>query len=167
MPAATARRAHARGVEGLTIRPLAQALPPDSEWVDVRYRTEAGDVREDRFAWETFKLPSDDEGFVAEGAVSARLASPVGVDHERDMIRRAIKKLYVPDVLDRQKRRRETGFPYPSFASIPSPGGHRAGGARETAARRRRSGEMPVRPPDLPCGAFSARDFSVPGLRGP
>ena len=148
---------HARGVEGLTIRPLAQALPPDSEWVDVRYRTQAGDVREDRFAWETFKLPSDDEGFVAEGAVLAGLAS-VGVDHERDMIRRATKKLYVPDVLDRQKHRRETEFPYPSFATIPSPGGRPAGGARGTAARRR-SGETPVRPHGLPSGAFSARDF--------
>ena len=149
---------HARGVEGLTIRPLAQALPPDSEWVDVRYRTQAGDVREDRFAWETFKLPSDDEGFVAEGAVLAGLAS-VGVDHERDMIRRATKKLYVPDVLDRQKQHRETEFPYPSFATIPSPGGRTAGGARGTSARRRRSGETPVRPHGLPYGAFSARDL--------
>ena len=148
---------HARGVEGLTIRPLAQALPPDSEWVDVRYRTQAGDVWEDRFAWETSELPSDDEGFVAEGAALAGLAS-VGVDHERDMIRRAIKKLYVPGVLDRQKQRRETEFPYPSFATIPSPVGRPAGGAGGTTGRRR-LGEMPVRPLGLPSGAFSARDF--------
>ena len=149
---------HVRGVEGLTIRPLAQALPPDSEWVDVRYRTQDGDIREDRFAWETFKLPSNDEGFVAKGTALAGLAS-VGVDHERDMIRRANKKLYVPDVLDRQRQRRETEFPYPSFATIPSPGGRPAGGARGTARRRRRLAETPVRPHGLPSGAFSARDF--------
>jgi hypothetical protein len=42
---------HARGVATLTTRPLLRALPPDEEWVIVRFRTAAGHAEELRFDW--------------------------------------------------------------------------------------------------------------------
>ena len=44
-----ARRA--RGVEALTLRALATALPPDEHWVDIHYRSPGGREGDVRFEW--------------------------------------------------------------------------------------------------------------------
>ena len=43
----------ARGLENLTLRPLAVSLPPDEDWVDLRYETD-GQVHESRLLWRVF-----------------------------------------------------------------------------------------------------------------
>jgi len=60
---------HARGVESLTLRPLAVHLPPDEDWVVVSYLTPSGDaggfapeVHEARIPWLVLEnLPAPDE----------------------------------------------------------------------------------------------------------
>lgn len=58
----------ARGLDNLTVRPLDAMLPPDEEWVDLTYRSKAGEVLTQRFAWwvydtitETAAAPADDK----------------------------------------------------------------------------------------------------------
>lgn len=41
----------ARGLDNLTVRPLDTSLPPDEKWVDITYKTKAGDVFSLRFEW--------------------------------------------------------------------------------------------------------------------
>ena len=41
----------ARGIDNLTVRPLDSSLPPDEEWVELTYRTKAGEVFSHRFVW--------------------------------------------------------------------------------------------------------------------
>lgn len=41
----------ARGLDNLTVRPLDTSLPPDEKWVDLTYRTKAGEVFSMRFQW--------------------------------------------------------------------------------------------------------------------
>jgi hypothetical protein len=163
---------HARGVAGLTIRPLAQALPPDSEWVDVRYRTADGDELEERFEWQRFRI-EDEDGGDATGLASRLIhATTLGLDLEQDLVRRATKQLYVPAVVDRQKERRDERFPSPEPPPIargskpPRKKGKKA--AKKTLARRALSGraspsrDFPDRDfPDrgFPASAFTARDF--------
>ncbi len=48
---------HARGLQRLTLRPLMMSLPPDEEWVDVRYLLPDGTAHEKRFEW-TVLLPT-------------------------------------------------------------------------------------------------------------
>jgi len=44
---------HARGLEGLTIRPMAYTAPPDEEWVIVGF-TDGATAREKRIPWSVF-----------------------------------------------------------------------------------------------------------------
>ena len=45
----------ARGLDALTIRTLGRTAPPDEDWVDVTYRTPAGDERLVRTRWRTYQ----------------------------------------------------------------------------------------------------------------
>jgi hypothetical protein len=41
----------ARGIDNLTVRPLDTSLPPDEKWVDITYKTKAGESFSLRFYW--------------------------------------------------------------------------------------------------------------------
>ena len=83
---------HARGVAGLTIRPLVRSLPPDEEWVQVEYRTDEGEALEERVDWFLVGLPPDPGGGPEEGANRAN----IGMDLDADNRRRASKLLHAP-----------------------------------------------------------------------
>ncbi len=46
---------HARGVGSLTVRPLATGLPPDEEWVDLRWVDDDGDAHVHHQEWLVFE----------------------------------------------------------------------------------------------------------------
>jgi hypothetical protein len=49
-----------RGLEALTIRPLLRTLPPDEEWVRLRYRALDGKVRDAEFVWLVYSQPPNE-----------------------------------------------------------------------------------------------------------
>ncbi len=85
---------HAQGLARMTIRPLMMSLPPDEDWVDIRYISADGDVYEDRFEWRVLSPPAGDASEAASptGAddPSLGLMLKVGVDAESEAVR-AIK----------------------------------------------------------------------------
>ena len=96
---------HARGVVGLTLRPLVTALPPDEQWVILGYRDLFGKLQELRQDWLIFAPPEEPEEVDDRGGATAR-ATAIALDLESDMARRADKVLYAPSVMDARKRRR-------------------------------------------------------------
>ncbi len=66
----------ARGLDAMTIRTLGRTAPPDEDWVDITYRTEAGAEDEIRVRWNTYQ-PAEESPFGdTEKAVAT--AVPVG-----------------------------------------------------------------------------------------
>ncbi len=96
---------HARGVATLTVRPLMQSLPPDEERVLLDYRTPDGRQHELRVDWLVF-APSPATG-AAE--LSDEVAVAQGVDAELELVQRARKVLYAPDVVDQEQRMARRG----------------------------------------------------------
>ncbi|MHA2426943.1 MAG: S41 family peptidase [Candidatus Hermodarchaeia archaeon] len=90
-----------RGLDTLTIRPMIRVLPPDEEWVAVRYKTLAEEVADIEHKWLVTSLPelptllsdSDDAG--------RRMANTtaVGLDIQTDAIQQMKKILFVPQAL--------------------------------------------------------------------
>jgi len=89
---------HARGLNSLTIRPLAHGLPPEEEWVTLVYLDEHGQTQEWRQTWLVFEpglslnhvLPSGDN----------KEASALGLDDHTDDIQQCKKVLYVPSITE-------------------------------------------------------------------
>lgn len=105
---------HARGVQTLTIRALQLALPPDEEWVIVRYLSAAGQMEELRFDWmvnQTLPPGLEQAGMGALNAASDLTATDpaagLGLDLEQDIIQRMRKALFAPDVVAAEKEAAE------------------------------------------------------------
>jgi C-terminal processing protease CtpA/Prc len=96
---------HARGVQTLTLRALQVAPPPDEEWVEVGYRTAAGEpVKEIRFHWHVNPPLPSAMGAAAEAGEDPAAAAVLGLDLEQDIVRRMRLALFAPQaVAARQK----------------------------------------------------------------
>ncbi|MEV0389698.1 S41 family peptidase [Nonomuraea sp. NPDC050643] len=91
---------HSRGLESLTIRPLRIHVPPDEDWVVLTYQDADGIVRELREKWRvTENLPP----FVNADVVTTAAVAQ-GLDLGTDEIGRALKLLYVPEVVTHRER---------------------------------------------------------------
>ena len=96
---------HARGVDGLTVRALRNALPPDAMWVVIGYIDLDGVEREMRQDWlVTPMLPA--RGVVDAEALSADAAC-LGLDIEADIKQRARKMLFAPSIVAQEKKPRK------------------------------------------------------------
>ncbi|MCG8505128.1 MAG: S41 family peptidase [Sphingomonadales bacterium] len=96
---------HARGVEGLTMRALRRAMPPDAVWVVIGYIDANGVERELRQDWiVTPNLP--DTGGVDPDSATANAAC-LGLDIEADIKQRARKMLFAPEVVSEEKKPRK------------------------------------------------------------
>lgn len=98
----------ARGLENMTFRGLSASLPPDEDWVDLRYQTNAG-IKETRLLWRVFdgideilSGGSAPTGFLE--SLSTPLDSVVGLDYRTELVRRAKKQLFSPDAIKEEKR---------------------------------------------------------------
>lgn len=93
---------HARGIDGLTIRALRRALPPDAMWVIIGYTDLNGIERELKQDWTVTPSLPDTSGADAD-SVSVNAASQ-GIDLEADIIQRAKKMLFAPKVVAEERK---------------------------------------------------------------
>jgi hypothetical protein len=93
-----ARRA--RGIDSLTVRPLIADIPPDEEWVNITYRSLAGDDKEVRMHWMIFELQNEANAMSSNTLDSAS----AGLDLQGDFIRQSTKLLFAPAIFAAEKR---------------------------------------------------------------
>lgn len=98
---------HARGVATMTTRPLLRTLPPDEEWVIVRFRTLAGNVEELRFDWMVGTPPALVTGSAGE-ALDGQFATALAVDVELEFLHRMRAALFRPAVLQAAEKAHST-----------------------------------------------------------
>ena len=98
----------ARGLENLTLRSLVVSLPPEEDWVDLRYLVD-GEPHEARLVWRVFD--SVDEilgvGAAPEGMLAGLTTPPahmVGVDFRTELVRRVKKQLFAPAAMKEERR---------------------------------------------------------------
>jgi C-terminal processing protease CtpA/Prc len=84
---------HARGLEAMTIRPMAMSLPPDEEWAIIGYRSGAQDL-EIKLEWRVF-LPDPPPNAVNPASLEGGGAS-LGIDLLTERVRWAKKSLFAP-----------------------------------------------------------------------
>jgi len=96
---------HVRGVDGLTVRALRRALPPDAIWVIVGYIDLNGVEREMKQEWLVTPSLPDSSGVEAD-ALSANSAL-LGLDVEADIIQRAKKMFYAPKVVAQENKHKK------------------------------------------------------------
>ncbi len=98
----------ARGLESLTLRSLGASLPPDEDWVDLRYLVD-GEPQEARLPWLVFEsveeIVSPDE---PPSGILADLTAPpghlLGLDVRTELVRRVKKELFAPGAVAEAQR---------------------------------------------------------------
>lgn len=102
---------YARGLDSLTIRPLVDGLPPDEDWVTLRYIDLEGNVREWTQDWLVFEPGRSINSLDPESLVSE--ATALGLDAHTDDIQEAKKVLFAGRVLSEERHAAEAGRPRP------------------------------------------------------
>lgn len=98
---------HARGLNSMTIRPLAYVLPPEDEWVTIRYRTAEGEEAEITHEWMVIRAAQARLGFgvdfdIADAQTDMLAESmALGLDQQTDAIQHARELFFAPDAPDR------------------------------------------------------------------
>ncbi len=87
---------HSRGIDALTIRPLAYGFPPDEEWVTLKYLGKDEEIHEYTQNWLVFEPGTgarslDPEGLITETAF-------IGLDEKTDNIREAKRIIYTGNI---------------------------------------------------------------------
>ena len=95
---------HARGLNSLTIRPLARGLPPEEEWVTLRYLDEEDQVHEWRQEWLVFEPGRHPNAVRPDDLLKE--ASALGLDDHTDDIQQVKKLLFAPPVALSEERAR-------------------------------------------------------------
>lgn len=88
---------HARGLDGLTIRPLIRSLPPDALWVVIGYTDLNGVERELKQEWAVAPYRPTYIGTDADSLSASAVAQ--GVDLEAQITQEAKKMLFAPEVV--------------------------------------------------------------------
>ncbi|MEM6588766.1 MAG: S41 family peptidase [Pseudomonadota bacterium] len=91
---------HVRGLDGLTIRSLTRAMPPDAMWVDVGYIDLDGTARETRQEWIVSPALPANNG-VDPNTANLNAAS-LGIDIEADAVQRTKMILFAPKAVAAQ-----------------------------------------------------------------
>ena len=98
----------ARGLESLTLRSLGASLPPDEDWVDLRYLVD-GDPHEARLPWRVFdsveEIISPDTP--PSGLLAGLTVPPghlIGLDARTELARRVKKQLFAPAAVAEERR---------------------------------------------------------------
>ena len=115
---------HLQGLQSMTNRWMGMSLPPDEEWVVVRYLPDSGGgpAREARFDWQVF-IPQPASGAGAgSGSRAAQLSAGaadllrIGIDAKAEMQRRVRKLLFAPDAVSSQQKMDDLGARAPAAA---------------------------------------------------
>jgi hypothetical protein len=100
----------ARGLESMTLRAPAMTLPPDEDWVDLRYSA-GGSIHETRIPWRVFDSASDLSHATASGGdapLAGAEAPPshlLGLDLRTELVRGVKKRMFAPEVVADERRR--------------------------------------------------------------
>jgi peptidase S41-like protein len=142
---------HLQGLQSMTVRWMAMSLPPDEDWVVVRYQPNngAGAAREARFEWQVIIPPPDEEsgGTVLSAGRASRhpRLRRRGIDAKGEMQRRMRKLLFAPEAVAAQRKMAALGANASTvaqafYAQVKAAGAVRAGSlAPELGATRRGS----------------------------
>lgn len=90
---------HVRGLDDMTVRPMAMSLPPAEEWVIVGYVNNGADL-EIRLAWRVFRPEPTPIGGGSQGSADAETMTAMGLDLNMQLTNRARKALFAPHVID-------------------------------------------------------------------
>ena len=95
---------HARGLEALTLRPMALSAPPDEAWVVIGYQTINGQAREIRFEWQVIVPPPVANGLDVHDPTAdfGDAAMVLGYDAETEAVRRARKSIFDAPAMARE-----------------------------------------------------------------
>lgn len=95
----------ARGLESLSLRFLGGSLPPDEDWVDLRYLA-GGEAHETRLPWRVFDTVQEivNAGTPPSGMLATPVGHVVGVDLRTELIRRVKKQLFAPAAVREERR---------------------------------------------------------------
>jgi hypothetical protein len=113
---------HLQGLQSMTNRWMGMSLPPDEEWVVVRYRMDSGKSREAHFDWQVFEPPPSPGGGggMVPGADRLATGDPhlrrIGIDAKAEMQRRVRKLLFAPDAVAAQQLMVDLGARAPTAA---------------------------------------------------
>ena len=80
----------ARGLDNLTVRPLDTSLPPDEKWVDITYKTAAGETQTLTFEWLVYN--SDELQRVPPSTIKKRAA----IDTKKTKINEFKREFFSP-----------------------------------------------------------------------
>ena len=96
---------HARGLEALTLRPMALTAPPDETWVIIGYQS-GGQALEVRLEWQVATpAPSASSAVVDDPlAMAGEVARLMGFDSKTEAVRRAKKSIFFPDEIGKERR---------------------------------------------------------------
>jgi C-terminal processing protease CtpA/Prc len=118
----------ARGLAGMTVRPLARVLPPDEEWVLMTYRALDGRILEIRLPWQISSptgtvsfdlaplsaqavhatvqahLPSKRRGRRSRRLPNVAALAAYGLDVQMEAVNRARRDLYAPAAAKRRRK---------------------------------------------------------------
>lgn len=93
---------HARGLEAMTIRPLMVTLPPDEEWVTIRYLTKE-QAHESQFKWRVIEPEPSPMGVDPDNSETPT-AFGLGYDALTETARRVKKTLFARKAVQAEKR---------------------------------------------------------------
>ena len=85
---------HVRGLDGMTVRPMAMSLPPAAEWVVVGYQS-GGQDHEIRLPWRVIGPDTDGDGDGNGADSGEQIAAAIGLDLNMELTNRARKALFV------------------------------------------------------------------------
>ena len=98
---------HAQGLESMTNRWMGRSLPPDEEWVVVRY-DDGETTRESRFEWEVLS-PGSPAGGVDLLSPAASAITDLGVNAQAEIQRRVLKLSFSKESMDDEKKMSRLG----------------------------------------------------------
>lgn len=98
---------HARGLEAMTIRPLMLTIPPDEEWVMVRYIAK-GEPHDIQFHWRVLE-PTTSPDSIDPNSSASSSAYGLGYDALTETARRVKKVLFAKKALETELRMAELG----------------------------------------------------------
>jgi hypothetical protein len=94
---------HAQGLDTMTARWMGQSASPDEEWVVLTYVATDGQELETRVEWVVFE-PDLSPTAVDPSSVENPLSRALGIDLQRESIRRARKMLFRPEAMELERQ---------------------------------------------------------------
>jgi hypothetical protein len=134
----------ARGLEALTLRPMALSAPPDEMWVIVGYQAvEQSQTLERKFLWQVIDPPMTFFGIDVDDPTAGlgEAATNLGFDAKAEAVRRARKAIFDPPSMEYEREMGE--IMAASDPTIPNPASWKAFG--EPAASESQSWEKSTR----------------------